>query len=109
MAILEIVTTEGVAMEHSFSRGNVGVLVDAQGGRLNEFQMPAGAGAGAVFPAVGDVDFGVDYGPSGADYTGTLEQPVPADVASGVQYGAGGVEFTGTLSGGGGNIFINID
>lgn len=109
MAILEIVTTEGVAMEHSFSRGNGGVLVDVQGGRLNEFQMPAGAGGGAVFPAEGDVDLGVDYGPSGADYTGTLVQPDEADVASGIQYGADGVEFTGTLTGGGGNIFINID
>ena len=66
------------------------------------------SGAG-VFPVEGDVDLGVEYGPTGADYTGTLVQPDEADVASGVQYGADGVEFTGTLSGGGGNIFINID
>lgn len=109
MAILEIVTTEGVAMEHSFARGNVGVLVDVQGGRSNEFAMPAGAGAGAVFPSEGDVDQGVEYGPTGADFTGNLEQPAEADVAEGVQYGAGGVEFTGEFQGGGGNIFINIE
>lgn len=60
-----------------------------------------------VYPAVGDVDFGTNYGPSGTEYTGTLEQPAEADVLSGVQYGAGGAEFTGTATGGGGgNIFI---
>ena len=56
----------------------------------------------ASFPAVGDVDQGVQYGPTGADYTGTLEQPAEADVESGVSYGAGGTEFTGTYVGGGG-------
>lgn len=107
MAILEIVTTEGEAMEYSFSRGNGGVLVDVQGGQLNELQMPEGGGAGAVFPAENDVDSGTVYGPTGADFTGNLEQPAEADVALGVQYGAGGVEFTGVLEGGGGgNVFI---
>jgi hypothetical protein len=101
MAITEIITTEGVPMEHSFTRGNIGVLTDMQGAKLNEFAMPAGGGAGAVFPSVGDVDQGVDYGPTGADYTGTLVQPDEADVALGVQYGAGGAEFEGTLVGGG--------
>jgi hypothetical protein len=53
-----------------------------------------------VYPAAGDVDFGVTYGPNANDYTGTLVQPAEADVELGVSYGAGGTEFTGTLSGG---------
>lgn len=57
--------------------------------------------AAAVYPAVGDVDSGVTYGPNSTDYTGTLEQPAITDVLSGVQYGAGGTEFTGTATGGG--------
>lgn len=60
---------------------------------------PASSG---TFPAVGDVDSGVTYGPTGADYTGTLVQPAEADVRNGTSYGAGGTEFTGTLVGGGG-------
>lgn len=56
----------------------------------------------SVYPAVGDVDLGVQYGPNSTDYTGTLEQPAITDVLSGVQYGAGGTEFTGTATGGGG-------
>ena len=61
----------------------------------------------ATFPAVGDVDNGIQYGPTGTDYTGTLVQPAEADVESGVSYGAGGTEFTGTLvvGGGGGNTY----
>jgi hypothetical protein len=55
-----------------------------------------------TFPATGDVDQGILYGPNGNDYTGTLEQPIPADVKLGVSYGANGTEFTGTYSGGGG-------
>lgn len=55
-----------------------------------------------TYPAVGDVDAGVQYGPNATDYTGTLEQPAITDVLSGVQYGAGGTEFTGTATGGGG-------
>jgi hypothetical protein len=58
--------------------------------------------ANAVYPAVGDVDLSVQYGPTGADYTGTLEQPAVSDVLSGVGYGAGGTEFTGTATGGSG-------
>ena len=58
--------------------------------------------------AVGDVDLSVTYGPTGADYTGTLAQPAIGDVRSGTQYGAGGTEYTGTLTpgGGGGGVFI---
>ena len=56
----------------------------------------------ATYPAVGDVDNGVQYGPTGTDYTGTLVQPAEADVENGVSYGAGGTEFTGTFVGGGG-------
>ena len=55
-----------------------------------------------TYPATGDVDQGVLYGPNGNDYTGTLEQPAVTDVKTGVQYGAGGTEFTGTYAGGGG-------
>lgn len=63
--------------------------------------------ASAVYPAVGDVDLSVQYGPNGTDYTGTLVQPATTNVLSGVTYGAGGTEFTGTATGGGGgNIFI---
>jgi hypothetical protein len=66
---------------------------------LLHYPPPAGSG---TFPAVGDVDQGVLYGPNGNDFTGTLEQPIEADVKLGIQYGAGGTEFTGTYAGGGG-------
>lgn len=56
---------------------------------------------GGVYPAIIDVDQGVQYGPTGTDFTGTLEQPAQADVKAGVQYGGDGTEFTGTLSAGG--------
>jgi hypothetical protein len=64
------------------------------------------------FPAVADVQSGVEYG--GADdasanrLTGTFVVPAAEDVESGVQYGAGGTEFTGTLSvgGGSGGVFV---
>lgn len=68
-----------------------------------------GALGSVVFPAVGDVDQGVAFGPTGADYTGTLEQPDEADVLVGVQYGAGGTEFTGTATGGGGGMISIIN
>lgn len=55
-----------------------------------------------VFPAIGDVDNGVAYGPTGTEFAGTLQQPAEADVLTGTGYGAGGTEFTGTLVGGGG-------
>lgn len=59
-----------------------------------------------TYPAAGDVDQGVLYGPNGNDYTGTLEQPIEADVKLGVSYGANGTEFTGTYAaGGGGNTY----
>lgn len=88
------------------SRGDVGTVSEIVSALKNAFEIPEGAGAGAIFPAVGDVDQGVTFGPTGADYTGTLEQPDEADVLSGVQYGAGGTEFEGTAVAGGGNIFI---
>ena len=56
------------------------------------------AGPG-FYPAVGDVDVGTNYGPTGVEYTGTLVQPGIGDVRSGTTYGAGGTEFTGTLVG----------
>jgi len=69
-----------------------------------------GVGA-AIYPAVGDVDLSVTYGPTGADYTGTLEQPAVGDVRNGTQYGAGGTEFTGTYvgSGGGNGLHMDVD
>lgn len=69
------------------------------------------SGGSAVFPPVGDVDIGVIFGPTGTDYTGTLEQPAVTDVKSGVSYGANGTEFTGTLVAGGGGTgpFMDID
>jgi hypothetical protein len=91
---------------------------------------PTGSG---TFPPVGDVDFGVVYGPNGNDFTGTLVQPSqnnvrvsisygaggteftgnvtlpsPSDVAAGVSYGANGTEFTGTSSGGGGSSAVYL-
>lgn len=63
------------------------------------------APAGHVFPGIGDVDFGVVYGPTGVDYTGTLVQPAESDVSLGVQYGAGGTEFEGTAASGGGTAY----
>jgi hypothetical protein len=89
-------------------------------------------GAAAVFPAENEVLDGVDYGPTGADFTGTvligagvgypavgnvrlsvvygesneftgtLALPTVGQVESGVGYGASGTEFTGTLVVGGG-------
>lgn len=106
MALLDILSFEGAAGELSFSRGNVGTVSEIVSALKNTFEIPSGAGAGAVFPTVGDVDAGTTYGPTGADYTGTLEQPDVADVLVGVQYGAGGTEFTGEATGGGG--FISI-
>lgn len=85
------------------NRGNIGVLTGVVSKAFNYSQIPAGGGAGAVFPPVGDVDLGVTYGPTGADFSGTLLQPATTDVANGISYGAGGTEFTGTLIGGGGD------
>lgn len=107
MALTDILDTDGAPGEFSFARGNVGTVSEVVSGQYNEFLIPEGAGVGAVFPLAGDVDLGVTYGPSGADYTGTLVQPDPANVLVGVQYGADGTENTGTATGGGGgNIFI---
>ena len=38
--LTDIITFEGVAMESFFERGNVGVLVDIQGGQRDEFLLP---------------------------------------------------------------------
>lgn len=105
MALLDIVTTFGQSPVLAFARGDVGTVIDMTS-RDNEFTTPR-LGVGQVFPGVGDVDSGVTYGPTGADYTGTLEQPAESDVLVGVQYGAGGTEFTGSATGGGGG-FISI-
>jgi hypothetical protein len=42
---------------------------------------------------------GNEYGPTGAEYTGTLDPTFPAesDVREGIEYGLTGSEFTGTL------------
>ena len=106
MALLDILTFEGVAMENSFSRGNVGVLTDVQGARLNEFTLPA-LGAVCDYPSEDDVRLGVTFDA----FTGNLELPAEADVLAGVDYGANGTEFTGTATGGGGaapDIIYNV-
>lgn len=105
MALTDIMTTFGQSPVLSFARGDIGTVEDMVS-RTNEFTTPR-LGVGQVFPSAGDVDSGITYGPTGADYTGTLEQPAESDVLAGVQYGAGGTEFTGSATGGGGgNIFI---
>lgn len=105
MSLLDIVTTFGQSPVLAFNRGDVGVITDIVS-RDNEFITPR-LGVGQVFPNAGDVDAGVTYGPSGADYIGTLVQPAETDVLTGVQYGAGGTEFTGEATGGGGGgVFI---
>lgn len=106
MALTEIISDYTDAGELSFARGG-GTVTEIISRYYNEFSIPAGAGVGAVFPVVGDVDLGINYGPTGADYTGTLEQPAETDVLAGVQYGANGTEFTGSATGGGGGgVFI---
>lgn len=104
MALTDIVTTFGQSPVLAFARGDIGTVLDITS-RDNEFTTPR-LGVGQVFPAVGDVDNGVTYGPTGADYSGTLAQPAETDVLTGVQYGAGGTEFIGEATGGGG--FISI-
>ena len=73
---------------------------------------------GAVFPTAAQVESGVVYGPTGADFTGTLGDgitigsrftptfnspnevyPTAAQVELGVVYGPDGTNFTGTLTG----------
>jgi hypothetical protein len=58
-----------------------------------------------TYPGEGDVDDGVDYGPTGTEYEGTLVQPAEADVKLGVDYGADGTEFEGTYDAGGSAVF----
>lgn len=105
MALLDIVTTFGQSPVLAFERGNIGTVLDIIS-QDNEFTTPR-LGVGQIFPAVGDVDNGVTFGPTGSDYTGTLLQPAVTDVLAGVQYGAGGTEFTGEAVAGGGG-FISI-
>lgn len=95
---LDIVLREGEGLAITYK--NAGSL-----GRMrHSFTFSIDTGGGAVYPGVGDVDQGVTFGPTGADYTGTLEQPAESDVLTGVSYGAGGTEFTGTASGGAGGM-----
>ena len=108
MALTDILDAVGAPGEFSFSRGNIGTITEITSANTNEFTIPAGAGAGAVFPDEGDVDLGINYGATGTEFTGTLVQPDITDVLVGVQYGADGTEFTGSAiaGGGGGNVFI---
>jgi hypothetical protein len=108
MAILEIITTYDDPGELSFARGG-GTVTEITSAYNNEFLIPQGAGVGAVFPDEGDVDFGVQYGSTGTDQTGTLVQPDETDVLNGVQYGADGTEFTGSATGGGGGLISIIN
>lgn len=50
----------------------------------------------ADFPAVGDVESGVQY--DNGNLTGTFAVPIEADVRQSTQYGADGTEFTGILA-----------
>lgn len=105
MALTDILTFEGATMENSFSRGNVGVLSDVQGGKLNEFALPTLGGV-CDYPSQNDVRLGVTFDV----YTGNLELPAEVDVLTGVQYGANGTEFTGSATGGGGDeVFFAIN
>lgn len=78
------------------------VLDDATIGMRNVYLCDGVTPGTGVFPAVGDVDNGVNYGPTGTEYAGTLQQPAQTDVKTGVTYGAGGTEFTGSYGGSGG-------
>lgn len=49
----------------------------------------------AVYPDEGDVRAGVEFGPNGDDYTGTLVLPDESVVITGTGFGAGGTECTG--------------
>lgn len=95
---LDIVLREGEGLAITYK--NAGSLSRMR----HAFTFSIDTGGGAVYPGVGDVDQGIAYGPTGADYTGTLEQPAESDVLTGVGYGAGGTEFTGTASGGAGGM-----
>jgi hypothetical protein len=57
-----------------------------------------GGTGGGTYPAIGDVQETVTYGPTGADYTGNLVLPSVTSVYTGVGYGALGVEFTGDMT-----------
>lgn len=56
-----------------------------------------GIGAG-TYPAASVVLTGNSYGPTGAEYTGTVTQPSASNVRSGISYGAGGTALTGTVT-----------
>jgi len=101
MALLDIVTFEGVAMESLFERGDLGVLVDVQGGQQNEFTLPSTGGT-CNYPIENDVRGGVGYGAGGTEFTGNVVLPAESEVETGVMYGANGTEFEGTFAGGGG-------
>lgn len=101
MALTDILTFAGVGGIGEMARGG-GTVSDSVSRNLNAVELPTGAGAGAVFPSVEDVDLGVTYGPTGAEFVGVLQQPMEKDVVSGVSYGAYGTEFTGIADGGGG-------
>lgn len=105
MALLDIITSHGQAPVLTMERGDIGTVLDMVS-RVSEFLTPR-LGVGQVFPSPDDVEVGVDFGPSGADYTGNLVQPAEIDVVTGVQYGANGTEFTGDAPAGGGG-FISI-
>lgn len=51
-----------------------------------------------TFPTAGQVLTGIAFGPTGADYSGTLTVPTAANVLAGISYGAGGAQYTGTVT-----------
>ena len=96
--------TAGTGKITGLTNGNP-YTVYAKASRDNFVFSAATANAGAatptdtaVFPTVGNVHTGINYGPTGADYAGTLTHPAVTAVHDGVQYGAGGNELTGTLT-----------
>jgi len=95
MVLSDIVFTEPSWLVSTLPAGSLGTPDDILTNTcmVSEIQPP-------TYPAEGDVDLGVDYGPTGAEYEGTLVQPAESDVLLGVDYGANGTEFEGTYSGG---------
>jgi hypothetical protein len=94
MVLSDIVFTEPSWLVSTLPAGSLGTPDDILTNKcmVSEIQPPAAG----TYPTEGDVDLGIDYGPTGTEYTGTLVQPVESDVKIGIDYGADGTEFTGT-------------
>jgi hypothetical protein len=95
------------------SGGAVGAGLDVTGQSWDATYASGGSTIGALeaqgtdYPAVGDVESGVQYNNSGS--TGTFGVPAVEDVRAGTTYGSGGTEFTGTFAGGGSGLAIQAN